>query len=37
MRLDPDLVRAVLMKTAELPSDGGFHAIEIEDCTRKRL
>ena len=37
MRLDPDLVRAVLMKTAELPFDGGFHAIEIEDCTEEAL
>jgi Hypothetical protein (DUF2513) len=37
MRLDPDLVRSVLMKTAELPFDGGFHQIEIEGCTEEAL
>jgi hypothetical protein len=37
MRLDPDLVRTVLLKTADLPFDGGFHEIEIEDCSEEAL
>jgi predicted transcriptional regulator len=37
MRLDPDIVRAVLMKTAELPFDSGFHEIEVEGCSEDAL
>jgi hypothetical protein len=37
LRLDADLVRAVLMKTAELPFDGGIHDIEIEGCSDEAL
>jgi hypothetical protein len=37
MRLDAELIRTVLSKTAELPFDGGFHEIEIPDCTEEAL
>ena len=37
LRLDPDMVRTVLMKTAELPFDGSFHEIQIEGCSDEAL
>jgi hypothetical protein len=37
MRLDADLVRTVLMKTAELPFDGCVHEIEIDGCSDEAL
>ena len=30
MKLDPDLVRQILLKVEEFPFDGSFHDVEIE-------
>ena len=37
MKLDPDLVRQVLLKVEEFPFDGAFHDVEIEGRTENEI
>ncbi len=37
MKLDPDLVRQILLKVEEFPFDGSFHDVEIEGRTEDEI
>lgn len=37
MKLDPDLVRQILLKVEEFPFDGSFHDVEIEGRTDNEI
>ena len=37
MKLDPELVRAILTKVEQLPYDGGFHSIAIESYSENDI
>ena len=37
MKLDPDLVRQILLKVEEFPFDGAFHDVEIEGRTENEI
>jgi hypothetical protein len=37
MKLDPDLVRQILLKVEEFPFDGSFHDVDIEGRTDNEI